>query len=88
MSWNAQNIKELIKGTVSVYGAADFDERGEGIRIFDEGARDMGAGAASGIGMGLYTARMMTELRGGTITAVSESEKGSAFSVALPLSQT
>ena len=31
MSWNAQNIKELIKGTVSVYGASDFDERGEGI---------------------------------------------------------
>ena len=53
-------------------------------RIFDEGARDRGAGAASGTGMGLYTARMLTELHGGTIIVESESEKGSVFSVELP----
>lgn len=31
MSWHAQSIKQLIKGTIAVQGAADFDERGEGI---------------------------------------------------------
>ncbi len=31
MGWNTQSIKQLINGTISVQGAADFDERGEGI---------------------------------------------------------
>ena len=55
--------------------------------IFDEGARDRGAGAPPGTGMGLYIAKMRTELHGGSIKAESHHGKGSVVSVALPLSR-
>ena len=55
--------------------------------IFDEGAGDRGAGAPRGTGMGLYIAKMLTELHGGTIVAESQPGKGSVFSVTLPLSR-
>jgi len=55
--------------------------------IFDEGARDRGAGAPRGTGMGLYIAKMLTELHGGTIKVESQPGKGSVFSVALPFSR-
>jgi signal transduction histidine kinase len=53
--------------------------------LFEEGAGDRQAGAPQGTGMGLYIARMLTELHEGTITVDSEPGKGSVFSVALPL---
>ncbi len=53
-------------------------------RIFEEGARDRAAGSQRGTGMGLYIARMLTELHGGTIEVESKLEHGSVFSVALP----
>ncbi len=53
-------------------------------RIFDEGARDGSAGAPPGTGMGLYIAKMLTELHGGTIHVESEPGEGSVFSIALP----
>ncbi len=53
-------------------------------RIFEEGARDRAAGSQQGTGMGLYIARMLTELHGGTISVESKLEHGSVFSVALP----
>ena len=56
-------------------------------RVFDEGAGDRGAGAPRGTGMGLYIARMLTELHGGTIKVESQPGKGSVFSVALPFGQ-
>ena len=55
--------------------------------IFDEGSRDRSAGTPSGTGMGLYIARMLTELHGGTIKAESKLGKGSVFSVALPFTR-
>lgn len=54
-------------------------------RVFDEGARDRGAGAPPGSGMGLYIARMLTQLHGGTVKVESQPGTGSVFSVALPL---
>ncbi len=70
---------------------ARVSDTGEGMdqrlvaRVFDEGARDGSAGTARGTGMGLFIAKMLTELHGGTIKVESESGKGSVFSVALPL---
>ena len=53
--------------------------------IFQQGARDGGAGTPRGTGMGLYIAKMLTELHGGAITVESEPDKGSVFIVSLPL---
>ncbi len=53
--------------------------------IFKQGARDSGAGTPRGTGMRLYIAKMLTELHGGSITVESEPDKGSAFTVNLPL---
>ena len=72
---------------------ARISDTGKGIsqdlvtHIFDEGARDGGAGAAPGTGMGLYIAKMLTELHGGTIKAESQTGKGSVFSVTLPFNR-
>jgi two-component system phosphate regulon sensor histidine kinase PhoR len=68
-----------------------ISDTGEGVRqhlmanLFEEGATDRQAGAPRGTGMGLYIARMLTELHSGTITLESEPGRGSVFSVALPL---
>jgi len=56
--------------------------------ISEAGERDAGAGTPSGTGMGLYIAKMLTELHGGAIKVESRPQKGSTFSVALPLTQT
>ncbi len=53
-------------------------------RIFDEGARDRGAGTARGTGMGLYIARMLVDLHGGTLSGESRLGEGSILSVAVP----
>ena len=53
--------------------------------IFQQGGRDSGAGTPRGTGMGLYIAKMLTELHGGAITVESEPNKGSVFTVSLPL---
>jgi len=55
--------------------------------VFDEGARDRGAGSPRGTGMGLYIARMLTELHEGTINVESHPGKGSLFSVAFPFNR-
>ena len=53
--------------------------------IFQQGARDSGAGTPRGTGMGLYIAKMLAELHGGAIAVESEPGKGSVFTVSLPL---
>ncbi len=55
-------------------------------RIFDEFAqlRDAGHDRTKGWGLGLAICRRLIHLMGGTITAESEPNRGTAFSVLLP----
>lgn len=67
-----------------------ISDNGKGIKeellkiIFVPGVRLGLAGAPRGAGMGLYIAKMLTELQGGTITVESQLGEGSVFSVSLP----
>ena len=83
-------LKIRIRRPPNGMALARISDTGKGMsqdrvtRIFDEGARDGGAGAPRGTGMGLYIAKVLTELHGGTIKVESEPGEGSVFSVALP----
>ena len=67
-----------------------ISDNGKGIKaellpvIFDEGEKDDSAGSAPGSGMGLFIARNLTEINGGTISVESQVGSGSTFSVELP----
>jgi signal transduction histidine kinase len=52
--------------------------------LFEDFARFEGAGALQGWGLGLAICRRLVEMIGGTITAASESNVGSVFTVTLP----
>ena len=84
---------EVVAELSSVNGNAmvTVSDNGKGIEntagLFVEGERNRGAGSSRGTGMGLYVAKLLTDLQGGTIEATSELGKGSSFTLALPLTR-
>ena len=84
---------EIVAELASVNGDATVtvSDNGKGIAdteaLFAEGVRNRSAGASRGTGMGLYVAKLLTDLQGGTIEATSEPGKGSSFTLALPLTR-
>jgi len=70
-------------------GVATFIDQGVGIpaselpNLFQRRYRASTAGAAKGLGLGLYAARLIIEAHGGRIWAQSEPGRGSAFHFAL-----
>jgi signal transduction histidine kinase len=77
----ADGVEEL---TLSV------EDRGAGIapedlpRLFDRWFRASATQRLEGMGLGLYTTRMLVEAHGGGVDVVSEAGKGSVFRVRLP----
>lgn len=69
----------------------EVEDSGQGIapedlpRLFERYFRALGSSRLEGVGLGLYTARMLVEAHGGSIEAVSVQGKGSVFRVKLPL---
>lgn len=53
-------------------------------RIFDRFERAVNASTASGLGLGLYIAKQITDAHGGSITVHSQPGVGSTFTVTLP----
>lgn len=72
-------------------GIVSVIDRGVGIPaselpyLFQRHYRASTAGAAKGLGLGLYAARLIVEAHGGRIWAQSEAGQGAAFHFALPL---
>jgi PAS domain S-box-containing protein len=71
--------------------ALSVSDRGPGIspanlpRLFDRFYRIDPDGSATGLGLGLYIARMLVDAHGGRITVDSTPGEGSCFTVTLPL---
>lgn len=69
----------------------EVEDCGQGIaaedlpRLFERYFRAVGSSRLEGMGLGLYTSRMLVEAHGGTISAASVPGKGSVFEVRLPL---
>lgn len=57
-------------------------------RIFEEGSRDRTAGSSTGSGMGLATAKILTEQMGGTIALRTSVPGKTVFEVSLPRAST
>jgi signal transduction histidine kinase len=56
-------------------------------RIFDKGYRGANAEGIAGSGLGLYMARSVVEVHGGSLTYACHPEGGSAFRLWLPVQQ-
>jgi signal transduction histidine kinase len=69
----------------------EIEDRGQGIapedlpHLFERYFRALGSSRLEGMGLGLYTARMLVEAHGGTIGVTSVSGQGSVFRVRLPV---
>jgi signal transduction histidine kinase len=70
---------------------AEVEDHGQGIapqdipHLFERYFRVLGTHRFDGMGLGLYTARMLVEAHGGTIGASSVPGRGSVFRVRLPM---
>ncbi|MFN8531442.1 MAG: PAS domain-containing sensor histidine kinase [Anaerolineae bacterium] len=69
----------------------DIEDSGVGMdeetlrRAFEQFYRGDSAQSTNGAGLGLPVARRVVELHGGTLTAISSPEKGSTFTIHIPL---
>src|SRR3712207_1368720 len=72
-------------------GRVRIVDRGVGIaadvlpRLFERFYQGQEPGVSSGLGLGLYIARMLVEAHGGRIWAESEAGQGSTFTISLPV---
>ena len=80
-----------LSGTLDAGGLAFLvRDRGEGVpegelaRIFDKFYRGSNAGARAGSGLGLYMARSVVEVHGGSLVANNHHECGALFKLWLP----
>jgi len=53
-------------------------------RLFERFFQGQDPGVSTGLGLGLYIARMLVEAHGGRIWAESEPDRGSTFAISLP----
>jgi PAS domain S-box-containing protein len=78
-----------VEGT-DAEGLVRIEDHGIGIagdvlpRLFDRFYQGQDPGVSTGLGLGLYIARMLVESHGGRIWAESEPGQGSTFTISLP----
>lgn len=82
-----------LTGRMAAEGGVEFlvRDHGAGVpeaeleHIFSRGTRGANAGGVAGSGLGLYMARSIADVHGGTITARNVSESGAEFRIWLPV---
>ncbi len=92
LKYSAPASEVLVRvGADGGHVVLEIEDRGQGIapedlpHLFERYFRALGSSRLEGMGLGLYTARMLVEAHGGTIGVTSVPGQGSVFRVRLPV---
>ena len=94
VKFSAPGSPILLEGRLAPQGGVAFSvlDRGPGVlpdefpRLFDKGYRGSRAAGHAGAGLGLYMARAVVEVHGGSLQVDNRADGGAAFSIWLPVS--
>jgi PAS domain S-box-containing protein len=93
IKYTGDNIPIELVGRIATEGGVEFlvRDHGAGIpeaelpHVFDKAYRGSNAASVAGSGLGLYMARSIVDVHGGTVTARNVSESGTEFRIWLPV---
>ena len=93
IKYTNDNIAIELKASKAVEGGVEFQvtDRGAPIpedeipRLFEKGFRGSASAGKPGSGLGLYMAKAVVEVHGGTLTVENLSESGKKFRIWLPI---
>lgn len=94
VKFSAPGSPVQLEGRLAPQGGVTFSvlDRGPGVppdelpRLFDKGYRGSHAAGHAGAGLGLYMARAVVEVHGGSLQANNRADGGAAFAIWLPVS--
>jgi PAS domain S-box-containing protein len=93
IKYTNENIPIELVGRIATEGGVEFlvRDHGAGIpeaelpHVFDKAYRGSNAAGVAGSGLGLYMARSIVDVHGGTVSARNVSESGTEFRIWLPV---
>jgi signal transduction histidine kinase len=93
IKYTETNSRIELLGKMAMEGGVEFLVRDHGpglpeaelARVFDKSFRGSNAAGVPGSGLGLYMARSIADVHGGTVTARNVSESGTEFRIWLPV---
>lgn len=93
IKYTSDNIPIELVGRIATEGGVEFLVRDHGAgmaaaelpHVFDKAFRGSNAGSVAGTGLGLYMARSIVDVHGGTVTARNVSGSGMEFRIWLPV---
>jgi signal transduction histidine kinase len=93
IKYTEDNIPLELVGRIATEGGVELlvRDHGAGIpeadlpQVFDKAFRGSNAASVAGSGLGLYMARSIVDVHGGTVTARNVSESGTEFRIWLPV---
>jgi PAS domain S-box-containing protein len=93
IKYTEDNIPIELVGRIAAEGGVELlvRDHGAGIpeaelpKVFDKAFRGSNAASVAGSGLGLYMARSIVDVHGGTVTARNVSESGTEFRIWLPV---
>lgn len=93
IKYTSDNVAIELLGGPAAEGGVEFRVRDHGApiaddelpKLFDKGYRGRAAAGVAGSGLGLYMARAVVEVHGGTLTVENAAESGKIFRIWLPI---